>query len=244
MINAVCEEERELTDTQATLRRDQSDEQLAIRPRSYKWKDVAFCDEFHFGIGPQVTLRVKRKRGKEYRYAPYNVHRKKHTSKDTKAKARETEHLKLLNVFVIIGFNYRRYIPYEVPNNVGKMTTKVYTQHILPLIREDLRREDLTLCQDADSAHTSKATLKYAREEGIKLLTLPGVSPDLSICETMANPLKRAFHSRRCASEKAALAWFQQVFDEMDQLKVQGLYNWYTKRLHDCKRAGGQMTRY
>jgi hypothetical protein len=53
-----------------------------------------------------VTKRVKRKIRKEYRYRHYNVHRKKVTLKDIKAKAREEEHLKLLNVFVIISFNY------------------------------------------------------------------------------------------------------------------------------------------
>ena len=244
IINAVCEEEKELTDNQATSREDWSVDQLAIRPHSCHWKDVAFCDEFHFGIGPQVTKRVKRKIGKEYRYRHYNVHRKKVTSKDIKAKAREEEHLKLLNVFVIIGFNYRRFIPYEVPNNVGKMTTAVYTQVILPAVREDLEREGLTLCQDADSAHTSKATLKFAKDHGIKLLTLPGVSPDLSICETMARPLKRAFHSRRCTTERAAIARFERVFSEMDQQKVNSQYEWYTKRLWECRRASGQMTRY
>jgi hypothetical protein len=91
---------------------------------------------------------------------------------------------------------------------MGKMTKKVYTSHILPLIREDLEREGLTLCQDADSDHTCKATLKYARENNIKLITLPGVSPDFSIAETMARPPKRAFHARRVASEKAALERF------------------------------------
>jgi DDE superfamily endonuclease len=220
MFNAACEEEKKLTDTQAIAREDWSEEQLAIRPRSYYWKDVAFCDEFHFGIGPQVTQRVKRKKGKEWRYKPYNIHRKPVTSKDVKAKAREEEHLKLLNVFVIIGFDFRKLIPYKVPNNMGKITTKVYTSHILPSVKEELKRDGLTLCQDADSAHTSKATLKYANENGIKLLTLPGVSPDFSIAETMAQLLKRAFHKRRCASEKAALARFRQVFNEIDQGKV------------------------
>jgi hypothetical protein len=225
MINAVCEEEKELTAAQATTQTDWVDEQLPKRPHSRYWKDVAFCDEFHFGIGPQTTKRIKRKKGKEYRYKPYNVHCKKVTSKDTKAKAREEDHLKLLNVFVIIGFNFRRLIPYKVPNEVGKMTTKVYTSHILPLVKEDLEREGLTLCQDADSAHTSKATLKYARENGINLITLLGVSPDLSICETMARPLKRAFHARRCTTKKAVLARFEKVFDEMDQGKVNSLYS-------------------
>jgi hypothetical protein len=158
---------------------------------------VAFCDELHFGIGPQVTIRVKRKKGKEWRYRPYNVYRKPVTSKEVKAKAREEEHLKLLNVFVIIGFNYKRLIPYDVPNEVGKMITNVYTSQILPIVKENLEREGLTLCQDADSAHTSKATLKYAYENGINLLTFPGVSPDLSIAETMAQPFKESLSQEK-----------------------------------------------
>ena len=141
---------------------DWIDAQLPIRPHSRDWEDVAFCDEFHFGISPQVTKRIKRKRGKKWRYKLYNVHCKKVTLKDTKAKAREEEHLKLLNIFVIIGFNYKKLILYEVPNDVGKMTTEVYTGVILPLIKEDLKREGLTLCQDANSAYKSKGTLKYA----------------------------------------------------------------------------------
>ena len=159
MINAVAEEERKLTKAQATARLDWINEQLPKRPHSENWKDIAFCDEFHFGIGPQVTKRIKRKEGKEWRYKPYNVHRKKVTSKDTKAKAKEEDHLKLLNVFVVMGYNYRRVIPYEVDNSVGKMTTKVYTTYILPAIKEDLKREGLTLCQDADSAHKAKGLL-------------------------------------------------------------------------------------
>ena len=66
------------------------------------------------------------------------------------------------------------------------MTTKVYTSHILPSVKEELKRDGLTLCQDADLAYTSKATLKYANENRIKLLTLPGVSLDFSIIKTMA----------------------------------------------------------
>ena len=132
LLNAICEEEKELLGYQAENRLRWIDEQLPARPHSEDWKDVAFCDEFHFGIGPQLTKRIKRRRGSAWRYRPENVHRKKLTSKDTKAKAREEEPLKLLNVFVVIGFNYRKIIPYNVDNPVGKMTTKVYTKDILP----------------------------------------------------------------------------------------------------------------
>ena len=245
LINAVCDEEKELTEAQAEGRRIFSHEQLKKRPKSENWKDVAFCDEFHFGIGPQVTKRLKRRSGKEHRYAPYNVHRKKDTSKDTKAKAREEEHLELLNVFCVIGYNWKKFIPYEVPNSVGKMTTEVYTTVILPTIRDELLCQGLTLCQDADSAHTSKTTIKWAKDNGIELITLPGVSPDLSILETMAHPIKKKFHIKRCTTQKASLQRFQRVFEEeIDQGTIQNLYNFYAKRLHDCKKAKGQMTRY
>lgn len=96
--------------------------------------------------GLQVTKRVKRKLGKESREARLNVHLKKVTSKDTKAKAREEEALPLLNIFVIISKGYRKFIPYKVPSNkVGKMSTKVYTQEILTAIKQDLLDHSLTL---------------------------------------------------------------------------------------------------
>lgn len=60
------------------------------------------------------------------------------SKKDVKAKAREEEPLELLNVFCIIGYDYRCFIPYKVPNKVGKMTTKVYVEEILPMIKKDL----------------------------------------------------------------------------------------------------------
>jgi hypothetical protein len=215
-----------LTKEQVTGRLDWIDEQLPKRPHSVNWKDVAFCDEFHFGVGPQLTKRIKRPIGPKYRYDPSNVHRKKITSKDTKAKAREEKHLTLVNVFVIIEHDYRKIIPYKVPNKVGKMTTKVYTEEVLPACLQDLKDRGLTLCQDANSAHTAKATKAWAKKNGLNLITLPGVSPDLSILESMAHPLKRTFHSRRCASKQAGLARFIKNFEEeMDPKTIQRMYN-------------------
>jgi len=166
-------------------------------------------------------------------------------AKDTKAKAREEKHLKLLNVFVVIGYNWRKIIIYKVLNRVGKMTTEVYTKVILPQLIDKLTDQGLTLYQDTDSVHNSKATIVWAKKNGLSLLTLPGVSPDFSILESMAHPLKRAFHSKRCTTEKSSLARFTRIFEEeMDQNTIQHMYDYYTKRLHDCRRAGGQMTKY
>jgi hypothetical protein len=62
IINSVCDEEKELTERQATARTNWIDIQLPIHSHSIDWKDIAFCDEFHFGVGPQVTKRIKRGR--------------------------------------------------------------------------------------------------------------------------------------------------------------------------------------
>jgi hypothetical protein len=65
LINAVCEEEKELGELQAKNRQEYIDKQLEHRPNSKHWFDVCFCDEFHLGIGPQITKRVKRRLGKQ-----------------------------------------------------------------------------------------------------------------------------------------------------------------------------------
>ena len=101
---------------------------------------------------------IKPGKGPVHRYKLENIYRKKVTLKDIKAKAREEKNLKLVNVFVIIGWDYRRIIPYKVPNKIGKMTSKVYIEEILPSLLQDLKDQGLTLCQDADSAHDSKET--------------------------------------------------------------------------------------
>ena len=31
---------------------------------------------------------------------------------------------------------------------------------------------------------------------------------------------------------------------QLDEAKVESMYNWYTKRLHECERRDRQMTRY
>ena len=63
--------------------------------------------------------------------------------------------------------------------------------------------------------------------------------------ETMAYSVKKVFHSRRCTSEKTALARFRKVFrEDTDQKKINDQYTWYIKRLHEYIRLGRQMTKY
>jgi hypothetical protein len=70
--------------------------------------------------------------GKSHK-AKRNVYfKKKTTSKDTKARAREEEHISLLYIFVVIKRNYKRIILYKMLiNDIRKMSIKVYTKEIL-----------------------------------------------------------------------------------------------------------------
>ncbi|XTI88953.1 hypothetical protein V2W45_1469241 [Cenococcum geophilum] len=82
LITAVCAKEKELSLRQAKER------------LNWDFKDIVFLDEFYF----------------EYCYILENVYYKYVTIKDKKEKVRKENHLKLLNVFIAIGYNYRRKI--------------------------------------------------------------------------------------------------------------------------------------
>jgi hypothetical protein len=130
-------------------------------------------------------------------------------------------------------------------NNVGKITIECYTTQILPALREELINRKLVLCQDANLAYTSPRTAKWAKKHGIDLLNLPSDSPDMSIIESLAHPIKHKFYSRRIITESAALARFTRIWDrEVDEDSIQRMYGSYTKRFHDIRRANGQMSQY
>lgn len=88
-------------------------------------------------------------------------------------------------------------IPYDCGNSNGKMNTATYIKILEQLIPDMYGK---TLCQDKDSAHNSTARTKWAKDHDFNLLTLPGKSPDFSIIECMAHPIKRMFHAKRTAS--------------------------------------------
>ncbi|XTI85036.1 hypothetical protein V2W45_1181961, partial [Cenococcum geophilum] len=66
--------------------------------------NVAFCDKYYFGLGVEETYRIKRRSSNLYCYLPQNIYRKKGvTKKDKKEEAQEKKHLKLFNIFIVIG---------------------------------------------------------------------------------------------------------------------------------------------
>ena len=241
------EEEKELTAIQTLKRLQWIDIQLPLRLHSENWKDCAFCDEFYFGIQIESTTRVKRPAKKEYRYHKINVQLKKGiTSKEEKEKARQEEHIPLVNIFCVIGFNFKKTIRYQVDNDVGKMTTDSYIK-ILEELQTDLewQRQGLTLVQDADSAHTASRVKSWYKKNAFPYITLPGKSPDFSILETMASIYKRKFHARSSTTTIQGLARFEEIFyKEVNQDVIRRIFDGFTARFHECRRRDGQMTHF
>lgn len=239
-INAIPEVERELDDDLAKRRFDFAILMLGERPEDHDWRDVVFCDEFHFGMGLEVIKRVKRRHGQ--RHWANKVQKKKFSKKDEKDK--ETR-IKVVSAFVVFGYNYRKLIWYNAGNKNGKMSTECYLRDILPYLRDDLRDNGYTLFQDADGAHKSKKVLKWFQDNDIKTIINCAQSPDFSIAETEAGIVKKRFHEVKVTTKEEAEERIVKVMSEMlDQNTVCKLYDGYTERLWECKQREGQMTRF
>ncbi|KAH7418803.1 hypothetical protein BKA64DRAFT_564688, partial [Cadophora sp. MPI-SDFR-AT-0126] len=109
----------------------------------------------------------------------------------------------------------------------------------------DFRSQGLILIHDSDSAHLSKETDNWVKANNLRVLTLPGVSPDFSVFESLAAPLKKRFHAIRSASYEGALKRFHKVFmRDIPQESVQNLFNKYPRRLEAYREREGQITKY
>jgi hypothetical protein len=77
-------------------------------------------------------------------------------------------------------------MPYETSHSNGKMTSKLFTNHILPALHQQLLQVsgEWTLYMDHDSSHTSQTTLNYMHLHGWDYIIRCPKSPDLSIMES------------------------------------------------------------
>jgi hypothetical protein len=129
----------------------------------------------------------------------------------------------------------------------GKMNTKTYVNVILPALQAYIlqRGGEWVLWQDRDSAHISKATLKWMEKHGMDYILSPSKSPDLSIMETYASLIKRTFYNKRCNSEKQGIKRFYEVWRNLGCERINNTIDSYTKRLEDCKnKYQGWATKY
>ena len=124
------------------------------------------------------------------------------------------------------------------------MLSAIQSRYYQLLKMTDLLRHSLILCQDGDGSHTSQLVKTYTQNYGLEVLNLPHKSPDLSIFETLANPLKKEFQKERHTTNRATMSSFVKIFEELDQEMIQGLYNNNYDRLEECLERLGEMTHF
>lgn len=241
----VMEEEKEVKPEHAIGRKIWTADQRSRRPENKDWDKTAWCNEFYYGIGHENTRTIKRPRGKKWKNHRMNVQIKKKTERDTKGQAREESAEDIYSAFVAMWKGGRIFIPYKVANRVGKITIKVWREQILPKLAPILIANDLTLYIDKDSAHTSETTQRTMREMGVKFDFLPTGSPDLSICESMANPIKHLFFNRVTEDFEKGFQRFKKIWtDHVSQEMINRQYKRYLDRFDELEDRGGQMTHW
>jgi hypothetical protein len=205
--------------------------------------NLAFSDEIHWCIGSRYVKRIKRRPGE--RFHQDCIQYDKDARKPVKSIATQEGHdYENFHVFCLLGYNYKRFIPYKSTNSNGKMTTAIYIDQILPQIKDELRERGLILYQDRDSAHTSSKTIRYLESNGIDFVNSPAKSPDLSVMETWVAPLRRKFYARRTASVSVGERRFEECLLQLNQCRINENILLYHKRLREVLRKEGRMTRY
>jgi hypothetical protein len=97
------------------------------KPHLINWKNIVIYNKFHFGVDPTFIKKIKRRKSNTFKYAPHYVHKKKITSKDIKTKAKEEDTLKMIYIFVLVGYDYKKTIFYNIFSNKNKkMIEEVY----------------------------------------------------------------------------------------------------------------------
>ncbi|KAF2028950.1 hypothetical protein EK21DRAFT_113332 [Setomelanomma holmii] len=212
--------------------------QLQLRPNGADWRCVLWCDELHYMTGPKYQKNVKRRVGERYKSTNIQY------EKDHKPDPEKQHHF---HIFTVVGYNFSWCMPYNAGTSNGKMTSECYINTILPALKAYLLHVggDWILWQDRDSAHISRATLKWMDQNSLPYINSSPKSPDLSIMETWAGPLKRNSAKKRCWTEKQGVKRFYEVWKKLDCNKINRTIDSYPKRLQDCKdKYYGLATKY
>ena len=99
------------------------DKMLSLRPHSKDWENVWFCDEIHFRLGKTSTKWVKRRPGQ--RYKANKIQREKDITT-------EDSELRMLNAWIVLGYNYKRYILYLNINIFSNKLIYMLGLYIIP----------------------------------------------------------------------------------------------------------------
>lgn len=120
-----------------------------------------------------------------------------------------------------------------------KTVTAWYIRHCLPEVLRGLRIGGLMLHHDNASPHTAAATLKFLRENNIRLIEHPPYSPDLAMCDFwLFFNLKNNLRGRRFTSEEEIDVTIRDYFNSISANEWRDAFRLWKIRLQKCIDAG------
>jgi len=206
---------------------------------TFHWQNVAWTDEGYSHLGGSANVWVTRHPGPDRFLEACQV------PKFKKSKVR---------VMYWIGFTARskcRIIFWE--KSWGTIRSVSYLEHIVPVLRDWLRQEELVtdqphyIVQDNAPSHAARATKESMTNMGMRLMDHPASSPDLNLAENPIGQIKYNIMNRKerrptnLAQLRAALEF---EWNTYPLAKLAHLVERFPRRLQAVRAANGGPSRY
>jgi hypothetical protein len=120
------------------------------------------------------------------------------------------------------------------------MNQRTYTEQTLPKVVAILKKEGIALQEDRNSTHHGKISNSFKKELGITSFQTPTCSPNLSVAETFARPLKSLYASRGHYQKEEAQKYLVDYFYSIKQEDIQKWILSIPSRLKRVRDSGGE----
>lgn len=191
---------------------------------SYDWKTVVFSDEKCFSLlGPVHKLKCWSDKLHKH-VLRYDRHQGGHIS-----------------VWGAIGYDFKTPLVIIKGYLKSEQYIEILENNLLPYIRNFTVYQ-----QDNAPQHVSKLSKEWFNTNNIDVLNWPPRSPDLNIIENcwglLTNKLYK--HGTQFNTKASLISCLLQEWNNMDQTVIQNLFHSIPKRLLDCIKLKGNLTKY
>ena len=205
-------------------------------PEPENWRHVRFSDECHFGLGPQGKVDLIRRPWE--RHCPDCLLEKE---------APAEKDLKRVHCWGAVGYDFKSSLVWFPGNSNGKMSQKVYRDHILePTVGPWLREgQSFVLEEDNDVRHgTSKANIvrTWKEKNGLESFFNCASSPDFSpIAKAWQGP-KQYVKKRPCWDGELVKELAEEGWAAVKQETINGWVDKIPQIFKDCLELDGGIT--
>lgn len=211
---------------------------LELRPAKEDYRDILYSDEWHASCGDDRQVYILRKPGE--RYCPDCLHER--------PSPRLKEERFNAHFWGAIGYNFKSDLyEYRIStNNIGKMTSAYYCDHILKKVVKPWLDQgmEFVLEEDRDSGHTAPVTRQCKKDLGIKYYYNAPGSPDLSPIENAWRAPSMVIESLPYDNRQSLVADAIEAWENLDIETINGYIDSMPDRFKAVLELEGKMTGY